>query len=341
MHCSAVFEDPLRDAPDSQQQQDLSARRLARMITQGAFHGRDAVLGLKPPDVSLFPIALPDALLAAPPEEMATALRFEAARQTQSDPNELVVDGWPLPAAGRTEHNYMIAAARTDIVRRHADLCESVGLDLLRIDVTPGALLRAAWRNKRFGDDVIWGVLDIGFSNTVLALAIGKHCVFIRSARTTGNTFTAALADALKVDYGEAERLKRSVRLPRDDADRTSAPDQQQDKLLWSILRPSIKSLAREVERAFAYAMESYPDRNPSELFLAGGGARLHGLPASLKKILGIEVDLLDPGADLRPQTLGTPAANQSRAVPSPDTPAAEQQAAFAAPIGLALGDFA
>lgn len=327
MHRSALFEDPLRDAPDSQQQRDLSASRLARMITQGAFHGRDAVLGLKPPDVNLFPIALPEALLAESPEQLATALRFEAARETQSDPQELVVDGWPLPASGRTEHNYMIAAAGTDIVRRHVDLCESVGLDLLRIDVAPGALLRAAWHNKHFGDDVIWGVLDIGFSSTVLALAIGQHCVFVRSARTTGNTFTTAIADALTVDYGEAERLKRNVRLPRDDADRTSARNQQQDKLLWSILRPSIKSLAREVERAFAYAMESYPERNPSELFLAGGGGRMHGLPETLKKILGIDVGVLDPGTDLHPHTLATPAA--------------EPQSAFAAPIGLALGDLA
>lgn len=390
-----VVEDPLRQRSEALTTRTISVERAARLVEQADFRGRPAAFALRPPDVIFHSATLPEAVRAAPPAERQTMLRFEAARQVQTDPEALEVDCWPLPPGNRTGANTMIVAARREALERWVAFFQEVGLELSRIDVLPCALLRSAWRaglpkeaSQPRGDEAtqrespsgsapqspsgsaghrlaapapaephqcLWGVLDVGFSGSLLAVALGNQCVYVRGLATGGDAFTSALVDALRVDYGTAETLKRRYAQP---GPRTAEPPGASDTegpgpspaaapasqlarpaeatgqhelaeirgLVDTVLRSRVRSLAADIERAFAYAMESYPEAVPVGLYLCGGGAKLGRLSEDLQELLGIAVARLNPCADVVMPARGLPVQEG-------------QQAHLAGCIGLALGD--
>ncbi len=319
-----LAEDALRERPGDEAVRSggltpTSLDRAARLVEQLGFRGRDVIICMKPPDVSFIPVAAPEAVLSAPRDELRTALSFQAARELQCDPQSLVVDGWPLPK-NRTGANYLVAAAPREAVLRRVEALESIGLTVRHIEALPSAILRAAWRRRQYDEQSLWGALDIGFGGSVLALAKGPHCVYVRKLTGGGDALTLAILDALEVNYSTAELLKRQQGA-------AGAPaDGELPEAISGVLRTHMRSLAREIEKAFSYAMESYPELTPKALHLCGGGAKLDGITAALHEHLGIEVSTLDACTEFRPHD-GTARPSES------------EQPVLAPGIGMALGD--
>lgn len=335
LHRWGRIEDPLRQRPTWTRADPAGAipsDRVGRLVAQLGFRGRGVVLALKPPDVHFLPVALPAPMLAAPTDQLRTAMSFEAARELQVDPKSVVVDGWSLPPGNRSGHNLMICAASRTLVDNWSAAAEALGLWVERVETAPSALLRVAWRSQapRLTTERVWGVLDLGFAASVLALARGPECIFVRNLSIAGDALTLAILDALGVDYATAEMLKREYSvLPTggDAGPGTGAATVEVPQALHSVIRQRVKALASDVERAFSYALESYPDLAAGPLFLAGGGCRLKGLPEALGEHLGIDVALLDPRPALELNPAGPP-------LPPDEQPGAGPS------IGAALGDF-
>lgn len=323
-----AVEDPLRERPSGDELSDTPVERTTRLVRQLGFRGRDLLLALKPPDVSFLTVTVPDAISSASPEQLLNGLRFEAARELRCDPSSLVVDGWPLPRGNRSGENYMITAIPQTAAARWSSFADSIGMILRRIEVLPSALLRAAWRDGRQADDALWGVLDLGCRSCVLALAKGPHCVYVRQLSINGDCLTQSICDSLGVDYAAAEMLKREYRASPDTGrtDRGSAVGDRVPQSVHSLLRSHIKTLAGELERAFGYAMETYPDLSPTALYLSGSGTRLSGLRQTLRERLGIDVELLNPCDGL---DVGWHASSLDEG----------SHACIAASVGLAIGD--
>jgi cell division ATPase FtsA len=275
-------------------------------------------------------------MLSGPRTQRTTMLRFEAARHVQVDPETLEVGLWPLPPGNRSGSNVMIVAAKREVLSRWVGVLDAIGLELSEVDALPRALLRVAAHaglptaeSDRPASESLWGALDIGFSGALVAVALGSQCVYVRAIALGGDSFTAAVRDALRVDYGTAERLKRQYRSPGQVEGSPAAGDQgesaQLQGVLHSVLQGRVRTLAGEVERAFAYAMESYPEKTPVGLYVCGGAAKLAGLPAGLRQRLGIEVKLLNPCCRVEVPAGGIPV--QETHYPS-----------LAACVGLALG---
>ncbi|MBU0641578.1 MAG: pilus assembly protein PilM [Planctomycetes bacterium] len=355
-HRWGALEDPLRERTAGEQLDRLPLERATRLVEQTGFRGHQVSIALKPPDAFFQAAKIPDSMRGAPRPQWLTMLRFEAARDAQCDPEELEVDFWRLPPGNRSGANVMITAVHRPVIARWCEALRAMGLTLRQVDVAPCALLRAAWHTGlprvRPGADakpeqrqVLWGVLDIGFSGALLAVALNSHCVYVRPLMTGGDALSLALVDALEVDYAVAETLKRQYTGPRptparaegqppSDSIETLPPAVANhaldgvDQALHAVLRARIRHLATEIERAFAYPMENYPDATPTAIYLCGGGARLGGLPEALHRLLGVEVALLDPCSGLLPPARGMPM-HQSH------------HASLTACVGLALGDVA
>jgi len=310
-----VAEDPLRDRPAADQAQRIAVERVVRLVRQSNFRGRRASIALKPPEVAFHAATVPDAFFTVPHGQRLTMLRFEAARQMQAAPEELEVDFWRLPPGNRAGHNVVIAAAKREAVVNWVRRLAQVGLELSLVDELPCALIRSAWRvglpgrTDRPPEECLWGVLDIGFSGALLAVALGSQCVYVRTMTAGGDSLSSAIENAVRVNYGAAEILKRQYQPPRAASDRSlpaaplspSSPTvaaARPDGLaapLHALLRTRLRMLAVDTERAFAYAMESYPTATPVGLYLCGGGAKLAGLPELLAEWLGIEIRMLNP----------------------------------------------
>ena len=335
------IEDPLRERLDATHDGPPSPARTARIVSQVGFHGTAASVALKPPDVTFLDAAVPAAMSGAPREQWLTMLRFEAARQLQCEPASLEVDFWPLPPGNRSGNNVRIAAVRQDVLARLRAFVEALGLELRTVDVLPCALVRAAWQagplarsDARPAPDELWGVIDIGYSSSLLAVALGCRCVYSRPLTIGGDAFTLSLVDALDVDYRSAELLKRrydpnaaaEARSSDPAADVTEAPLPELSPVIQSVLRARVRALAGEIERAFAYPMENYPEANPSLLIVCGGGARLPGLTAQLEELLGVDVVPLTLSEEWAPPNIDG------------DHPGLEGTT-LAACLGLALGE--
>lgn len=360
----AVSQDPLRERPPivsgAVQKESVIAQRAARMIRQAGFRGCDVLLGLNPPDVGFVPLTIPGAMLAVNREELLRALSIQAAREMQADPTTLIVDYWKLPCVKRKSdkrdtENVMVAAASAQAVAAWSDFVESIGLNLRHVDVAPCALLRAIWSRDADPQATphVWGVLDIGFSHSVLTLAIGPECVFVRELTLTGDALTIAVLTTLEVDYENAEMLKRQVSVAKMPG---ASPDQPHpspaetaqggvivkterraragnwgdvfSRRVGAVLRGRLKSLAQEIEHAFTYVMENYPDVSPAKtgLFLTGGTSLLDGFSDHLSELLGVDVEILDPTTNLA-------------ALPSAHCPTTANYPHLSTGVGLALGD--
>ncbi len=330
LHKWVAVEDPLRERPDGDALGEAPVERTGRLIRQSGFRGREVILALKPPEVSFLTVTAPEALLNSSREQMLTGLKFEAARELQCDPKTLVVDGWRLPEGSRAGDNYMIAAIAEDTVKDWSRFADSTGLLVRRIEVLPSALLRAAPRGDPGEQKSLWGVLDLGYGSCVLTLAKNAHCIYVRQLSVDGDSLTMAIRDALGVDYGTAEILKRQYRPPADDAagrrrdDRSDGGDMP--LAVHTLMKSQINALIAELERAFGYVMESYPELSPTVLHVSGGGAKLNGLCDTLHERLGIGVRPLDPCQGLKTGRSASPVEEDSHAC-------------LAASVGMAIGD--
>ncbi|MBK8915615.1 MAG: pilus assembly protein PilM [Phycisphaerales bacterium] len=339
VHRRAVMEDALGCIGDELQASEARIQRTLRLIEQGGFRGSEASVALKPPDVAFFPARLPDSVTTASRAQCLTVLRFEAARQAQCPPDALEVDFWPLPPGNRMGNNVLIVSVQQSVVERWTDFCAAIGLRLTRVDVAPCAFTRLMQRRAAEGgaeDRALWGILDMGHAHATLTIGMGVTAVYVRPISITGATYTQAICGALSIDFPTAEMLKRryaprpaavalqTASSPAEEAPRGQRWTDAMGELataLEPVLRNRHKALAVEVERAFSYVMESYPDAPAGALFLCGGGARLAGLGESLSDALGVQAALLDPA---------------QAGVRSPG----ESLAGVATCVGLALGDF-
>lgn len=336
-------EDALRDAISPEESLQRGADRAARLIAQSALAGRLASLALKPPDVAVLSLALPELVLAGPPQQRRTALRFEAARHAQCSPEDLEVDYWLLPPRNRSGHNVMAVAAPRTVLERWDGVYRQLGLELAQVEPAAAALLRAGDPGEFSAaagvppHERLWGVLDLGFSGSTLVLGLGSVVVLVRAVPVSGDALTRGVSAALTISYGDAERLKRQSRLAvrpalagpvgrSADADRTGSEDEELNDAVTHVLRSGILQLCQETARSFSYVMENYPHVTPVGLFACGGGARQAGLTAALAAELGIEVALLNPLRGLA----------TAPGVPPLD---AEHAVGLAACLGLARGD--
>jgi Tfp pilus assembly PilM family ATPase len=180
-------------------------------------------------------------------------------------------------------------------------------------------------------------VLDLGFRQSVLTVAIGRTVAYVRTLSTAADTWTRCLAQSFDSEYGEAESLKRRHGIS--DADGEGAPatapgEQNMSRVVFDLLREQLDALVREVDLCCSYVVQSYTDVEMRRLILTGGGAALRGLSEFLSLHLGVPV-----------QRLGCESVDGSRPAPrglrleSPALLSLDGGLDFAAAVGSAMLD--
>lgn len=287
-------------APDPQ--------RLARMLEQGRFRGESIGLVLSPPDVHYHALRLPDAALKQPPERIHQALAWEVARETRTEPGDLEVRYWSLPAGHREDVNVMAVAVRSAQANELARSAASHGLRLKALTVSAPALVQAAELLFEPEPDDLWGILDLGVHRTQIIAVVGQAPVYVRSVAVSGDEWTRRLADGFEASYAEAERIKRDYGVSADvqlesDGSRTE-PLVLEDgvaAICRRLLQDSLQKLLRELNVCLSYVLQYYPRATPTRLLLAGGGAELRGLDEYVETVAGLRTTVLRGSACERP----------------------------------------
>lgn len=203
----------------------------------------------------------------------------------------------------RVSRVLLVAAAR-DMVDGFVRSADEAGLRVLRVDITPFALLRAA--SLAHGGESLEApeaIVDVGFDTVTIVVHGGPRPTYVRVLPGLGG---AAITEALQQRYDwtweEAERTKVVVGLPgyssRDG--RRPEPGVVQHPA-QEVVQAEAESLVGEIVTTLNY-VSSGDDGGPevSRVVLTGGGARLGGMRELLEQRIEGTVTVLDVAEQVR-----------------------------------------
>jgi type IV pilus assembly protein PilM len=97
-----------------------------------------------------------------------------------------------------------------------------------------------------------------------------------------GNAFTRAIADAFKLNFQRAEKLKRT------------APMSKYARQIFQAMRPVFTELASEIQRSLSFYHSSNPEAKLLKVIAFGGGTKMRGLLKYLRQTLQVPVERPD-----------------------------------------------
>lgn len=225
---------------------------------------------------------------AEPDKTTRLILEREAEKNIPHPIGGVVWDGQVLADTGK-ELELLLAAGKAEAM---AGFCTAVTkAGFMPLWAEPGGI--ALWRAYCYNyqdaaDDAL--VVDIGARTTCLLFAGLKRRFLLRSLAFGGNAVTLAVAAQLKLDFTDAEALKRQVlsgiaAAPTDPV-AEKAVQQAGEQFAHRLELELMRSLLGQARRPEAI--------QPVRIFLTGGGAQLPGLVEYLAKKLQLPVQVYD-----------------------------------------------
>jgi type IV pilus assembly protein PilM len=217
------------------------------------------------------------------PKKVPEIIQFEAVQQIPFDINEVEWDWQKMEAPeGGTDAEVGIFAIKNELISEIMDHFTRENIRVTCVQISPMAMFNYILYDRK--DVSAAGrkatiVLDIGAENSTLVICT-RDSVWQRSIRIGGNSFTQAIADAFKLNFEKAEKLKRS------------APMSKYMRQIYTAMKPVYTELSGELQRSMGFYSSSGPGRDQgfAGIIVMGGGMKLQGLPKYLQQSLGIAV---------------------------------------------------
>ena len=140
-------------------------------------------------------------------------------------------------------------------------------------------------------------VLDIGRTRTSLVLFAGEAILYTSTVDAGGLLFEQYIAKQLHVTQQEAEEIKISIGLDRN----------QKNGEIFAALAPAISIIGDELVRAISYYQSHTShthDATPTvqRILISGGDANLKGMDTYLASVLKVRVERADPFSVIKDQ---------------------------------------
>lgn len=237
------------------------------------------------------------------------AINWEAGQTIPMAMSDLFLDFQVIGPSEEDPKNDEIiyAAAPRAIVHSYIQFFEIMGWEVESMETSLTAIIRSAVAKKKSGEVVM--IIDMGSKNTNLA-------IFDRLIRLTGSTLiggdhiTYRIAEALKIDEKEAEKLKKQKANNKKD--------------IRQAVDVEVTQITIEATKMINYFQEKNKKAKPvSKVILCGGGASLAMLTEIFTEKLGIPTEVGNPWANISIYPL--------KSVPKEEAPA------YTNAVGLAL----
>ncbi len=256
---------------------ELVALSLRQFIRQNELTGDEIVVSVPGQNSFARFVNLPPVEAKRIPE----IVKFEAAQQIPFDINEVQWDWQLMTEAGSPENKVGIFAIKNEVVNSALEHFGMENITVSYVQMAPMALYNYVSydRPDLVGSDnqgVI--VLDIGAENTDLVVCT-KSRVWQRCVPMGGNEFTSAIAEAFKINFERAEKLKRSAAMSK------------YARQIFQAMRPVFTDFASEVQRSLGFYSSSNPNTKLLKVIAFGGGAKMRGLLKYLRQTLQIPVE--------------------------------------------------
>ena len=211
-------------------------------------------------------------------------VQFEAAQQIPFDISEVQWDWQLMTEADSPEKRVGIFAIKNEVVSTALEQFEREDLQVSYVQMAPMALYNYLVFDRPDlvnSDKRATVVINIGADSTDLVVCTASN-VWQRCIVMGGNAFTQAIADAFKLNFEKAEKLKRT------------APVSKYARQIFQAMRPVFTDLAGEVQRSVGFYTSSNPDVKIARVVGMGGGTKLRGLLKYLSQTLQIPVEKPD-----------------------------------------------
>lgn len=224
-------------------------------------------------------------LIRLPPlkdSEVMDALRYEAETFVPYPLSEVSIDYEILEEDNGGRLTVFAIAAKNDLIAYYTKMFKLAGLELLALESPAVSIRRVV--NGAVGIDKGVLVVDMGEKySDVVAINKGGIC-FTRSMSVGGESITRAISINLGLDMASAEEYKKAYGIKQVELE---------GKIRQAIL-PVFSNMADELRKVVALFSEDQ-GKAVELLLLSGGGANLPGLAEELTRILGLEVQVLQP----------------------------------------------
>ncbi len=207
-------------------------------------------------------------------------IKFEAVQQIPFDINEVEWDWQIMEKSDSPDTEVGIFAIKNELINDFLENFSAEGIRVSVVQMGPMALYNYAHydRNDMPQDDskaII--ILDMGTENTNLVVCT-QNTVWQRTIPLGGNSFTRAVADAFKLNFAKAEKLKRT------------APMSKYARQIFHSMRPVFTDFSAEIQRSLGFYSSSHRKTDFTKVIVMGGGFKMQGLIKFLQQTLQLPV---------------------------------------------------
>ena len=260
---------------------ELIALTLRRFVQQNDLGKKDAVVVSMPSQNSFARfVNLPPVEAKRIPE----IVKFEASQQIPFDISEVQWDWQLMTETDSGESKVGIFAIKSDVVNSALRYFSGENIQVGYVQMAPMALYNyLLYDRPELGTSDSQGtvILNIGAENTDLVICT-KSTAWQRAIPMGGNAFTKAIADAFKLNFEKAEKLKR-----------TAAMSKYARQILQA-MKPVFTDLSSEIQRSLGFYRNSNPNTKLSKVIAFGGGTKMRGLLKYLQQSLQMPVERPD-----------------------------------------------
>ncbi|MEQ9616555.1 MAG: type IV pilus assembly protein PilM [Phycisphaerales bacterium] len=216
------------------------------------------------------------------PKEVPGLIKFEAVQQIPFPIEDVEWDYQTFVSEDSPDIEVGIFAMTKEKVGEILALYKDLDLTPDIINLSPVAAYNAIAYDLNFSETTPGTViLDIGSNSTDLIVAeSGK--VWVRTFPMGGHAFTEAIAQAFKLPYPKAEKLKREIETSK------------YKKNITQALKPIYADFFQDVQRSISYYQDTHPDANLKRIIGIGSSFKLLGMRRLLSQQTKLEVYRLD-----------------------------------------------
>jgi type IV pilus assembly protein PilM len=218
------------------------------------------------------------------PKRIPEIVKFEAVQQIPFDINEVQWDWQMMTAMDSPEKKVGLFAIKNETVNSVLEHFNRENLQVSCVQMAPMALYNYVlhdYADLLVSESQAIIVINIGAENTDLVVCT-KSVVWQRCILIGGNTFTKAIADAFRLNFEKAEKLKR-----------TAAVSKYARQILQA-MKPVFTDLVSEVQRSLGFYNSTNANTKFVKVVVLGGGTKLRGLIKYLQQSLQLPVERPD-----------------------------------------------
>lgn len=244
---------------------------------------------------------------------LAEAIKWES-EDYLPFPVESAVEDFKILSREDNRVQVLLVATKRDVIDNVMNVFERISIIPSVINIQPMALLSIADYQDLIEDTV--AIIDIGAAGTRVVIGDRRNIYLSRNIDIGGNEFTRIIMEEDKLNYNEAENIKKRNGLPEEDEigenfelaiSQIATTGLGESHSLLVLAR----NLADQIERSLDYYNVKYR-KKVDKIFISGGGAKLKRLKNIIEDRIGRDMFSLDPfinigckkGIDLRAEEL-------------------------------------